>query len=643
MAEAPANPNDPVELGREWMKRIRAVETDQAVKAWMDDAQEAERIYLQDDAGASGKLFDFNILHSNIETIGPSLYNSTPIPDIRERFRTGPVNPETSVSRVVSQIIERAILVQIDDGRLDVEMEDVVQDALLAGRGIPRVRFDADVTEQPAQPVVDPMSGQPIVDAMGQAIDPMTGQPLPPVQVVTNERLIFEAVSWRDYREGPAMRWRDVPWVAFRHCIPQADVDRIRDPALKAQLDGAGTGEEATGEDQGVHVWEIWDRETRCVYRVADASCEMLSQAPDPLGLSGFFPCVRPIQPITASGKRTPVVPFKVYRKLADELEGITKRIAKITDGLRVRGIIVGEAGDIERLATLGDNELMPMANLEALAQTGGLDKAITWWPVEQAVKVLQQLYLARAEIKATIYEVTGISDIVRGASQASETATAQRIKSEWGSLRIKKLQRQVERAVRDIFVMSAEIIGSKFSPETLQRMSGVALPPEAGQLLGKPLDHYRIDVESDSTVRADLTRKRTEMNDFLTGTATFFGTVAPIAAEQPELKAPLAEIYAAFARQFSLGKQAEDALERMIAMAGQAAQQPKPEATDPLKEAQARKADADAMQTHTETVLMGGPLLPGQPIPPQAAVMAGAQGKGPLAQAMNPQQPPAM
>jgi hypothetical protein len=44
------------------------------------------------------------------------------------------------------------------------------------------------------------------------------------------------------------------------------------------------------------------------------------------------------------------------------------------------------------------------------------------------------------------IYEVTGISDIVRGQGNAQETATAQEIKSQWGSLRIRKLQKQIER-----------------------------------------------------------------------------------------------------------------------------------------------------------------------------------------------------
>lgn len=613
--QAPARPRDnPAEIGREWMRRIRASE--KADEAWIDDATEAEVAYLHDDRAERGRVYDLNILHSNIETIAPSLYNSTPVPDIRERFRAGASDADTSAARVVAQVIERALMVQIDDGRLDTEAEDMVHDALLAGRGVLRVRFDADVQTIPAAPVVDPMTGQPV-------IDPATGAPAmtPERRVATNERLVYEAVSWRDYREGPAKRWRDVPWIAFRHCLPREEVDRIRDPELREALGSSDPVEEPIGEaEDDVILWEVWCRESRRVYMVVDASSELLSQRDDPMELSGFFPCIKPVQPLGVTGRRTPVVPFKVYRSLAKELEDVTRRIGRIVDGLRVRGLFVGEAGDLERLAEASDNVLIPVANLEQFAQVGGLDRAISWWPLDAAIATLRELYAARDQTKAMIYEVTGISDIVRGQGKATETATAQEIKAQWGSLRIRRLQRQVERGIRDVFVLSAEIIGAKFSPETLQRMTGIAIPPDALALLSRPLDHYRIDVESDSTVRADLTRRRGEMGQFLEGTGAFFGTMAPLVAQAPQLASPVAELYAAFARQFSLGKQAEDAIEMLAAMARQAGAQPPP--PPPAEAAKADKVAAEAAKIRTETALMGGPVAQPPAAPPGAPVM---------------------
>ena len=114
------------------------------------------------------------------------------------------------------------------------------------------------------------------------------------------------------------------------------------------------------------------------------------------------------------------------------------------------------------------------------MATVGGLDKAVSWFPVEQIIKVLERLYEAREQIKATIYEITGLSDIIRGASDASETATAQNIKSQYVSLRLKRMRSLVAQYAREIVRMMSEVISEKFSPETLAKMTGMQLPTMA-------------------------------------------------------------------------------------------------------------------------------------------------------------------
>ncbi len=555
-------------LGAKWLQRLE--EAEKRDDAFFKTAAEAEAIYAADKTGeVQAKQYDFNILHSNIETIVPAIYNSAPAPDIRERFRSGDVDPNTSMSRQIAQVVERAIMVQVDDGAMDTELEDLSQDAMLAGRGVIRVKFEAQA---------DPEQG-----------------------VLAGERLLYEAVSWRDYREGPAKRWRDVPWVAYRHFVSQEAIERIQDPELRDVMESGQSpddGPKDTPPDS--ELWEIWCKETRKVYMITAGSGRVIKVTDDPLGLSGFFPSAKPVQPITLTGKRQPVTPFAVYQKLADELETLTRRISAITAGMKVRGFIVGDAGDLEALADADDNTLIPVSGLEGLAQTGGLDQAISWWPLDQAVNVLNQLFVSREQTKGMIYEVTGISDIVRGQSSASETATAQQIKSEWGSLRIKKLQRQVERCVRDLFVISAELICSKFSEPTLAAMTGVQFQPGTFPM---KLDGYRIDVESDSTIRADLTRRKGEVGEFLAGTGTFFQTMAPVVQQAPMIAGPVAEIYASFARMFNLGKQAEDAIEQMVAgMKGAAEQAQQSQAQQAEQAAQAQQM---AMQSEQEKLAL--------------------------------------
>ncbi|MGL6208767.1 MAG: hypothetical protein ACRC14_02920 [Paracoccaceae bacterium] len=518
---------------------------------------------------------EFNIIHSNVETIVPSIYNSAGKPDIRPRH-----NAQDPVAKAVADIYESTIMTMVDDSRMDAEVEQASQDVFVAGRGLVRVKFDADVTEQPVtQP--DPMTGQP-----APMIDPETGQPAMQ-QVVTNERVMYEAVSWRDFRMGPAGRWTEVPWVAFRHCISQEALDKIEDAEL---VELQSDPETAVKDDKDIHLWEIWCKDTGNVYFVVNETGKVLSVKPDPLKLSGYFPCAQPVQPITATGKMTPVCPYEVYKTLAEELDMITRRIRGLTEVLKAKGAIAGSAEALDELKDADDGEIVALADMENIMAQGGLERAIMWWPLDKIITVIRELNAQREQTKQAIYEITGISDIIRGSSSAQETLGAQEIKTQWGSLRIKKMQRMVVRHVRELFVLTTEIIAQHFSPETLQKLSGMQIPQEAMQMVQKPLDHYRIDVESDSTVRADLDRSRKEMSEFLQGTAQFFATMAPVVQQAPQAAGPIVEMYASFARQFNLGKQAEDALDQFAEIAKQAAANPPPN-----PEAEAKKAEMEA------------------------------------------------
>lgn len=549
------------EIGKKWIERIRLRE--KAEEDWVKDAEGAEAAYLSAEK-AEGALDyeqpDFNIIHSNVETIVPSIFNSTPKPEIKPRHNT-----KDPVGKQVADLFERAISTQIDDNVLDEEVESTAQDTFLAGRGITRVKFDAEF----------------VPDMMGQ---------LRP----TKERVLFENVSWRDYRFGPCKKFKDRPWEAFRHCISQEELERITDDEVAAAY--AANEEPTKSQELDVDVWEIWCKERRKVYFVVDSSAKVISIKDDPLGLKDFFTTPKILQPITSTSSTTPVVPSRIYKKLSEELDTATRRIGGIMRVLKLRGLIAGDAEAFELLSEADDGDLVPVPNIENLVAAGGLEKAVMWWPIETAIAVLQQLYVQREQTKQAIYEITGISDIIRGQGEASETATAQNIKTQWGALRIKKMQRMIERHVRDLFVLAAEIISQHFSMETLQQAAGMQITPEMQPLLQKPFDHFRIDIESDSTVRADLTKSRQEMSQFLEGTAMYMSAMGPIVAQAPQTAGAAVELFAAFTRQFNLGKSAEDALEQLVELAQQAASQPQPN-----PQAEAMKAEMEMRQREFE------------------------------------------
>lgn len=532
------------EICERWLARIE--QADKREKQWRDAAEQAETAYLCDEGeNGLGDVPDFNILHSNVETIIPAIYNSTPNPDIRPRHGNN-----DQIAKEISDALERAIATQIDDDKLTAEIEALAQDIEVAGRGVTRLKFDAVIGEDGS---------------------------------VTDEEVIFENISWRDYREGPAKRWADVPWVAYRHQISQDQLEDMTDDEVAETYKGEAP--ETESEKLDIDLWEIWDKETRKVYFVTDQTSRVIRIEDDPLGLDGFFPQPNPVVPIKGTGRRIPVCPYSVYRKLATELDMVTRRINGIMRGMKVRGIIAADAEVAEVIADLGDNEIGTVGNVEGLIAQGGLERAVMWWPVDKAIMVLSQLYQQREAIKAEIYEITGLSDIIRGATDPVETAKAQQIKTQWGSQRLKRKQRMIQSHVRDLFKLAAEIMVRHFSVQGVARAAGVQVTRELSDAVNvRSLDNFRIDVESDSTIASDLAAQRGEMSEFLNSTGGFFQIMAPLVGQNPELAGPTAEIFAAFTRTFRLGKSAEDAIDQMSQTARQSAGRQKP---DPAAEAQ--------------------------------------------------------
>jgi hypothetical protein len=634
------------ERGRKWLNRIE--EAARVEKHWLDDAEVAVTAYTGEKGrgettqAGQGIAYDFNMAYANVETIVPAILNSPPAPDIRRRF-----GDDDPVAKAVAEIIERSIRVQVDDSKLQVEMEAMAQDAFLAGRGVIRLRFKSEISggettdEELSEHLDDKEAGQ----AVAKADDDAPEEDDAAVEEVTGERICFEAVSWRDFRHGPAKRWDQVPWMAFRHSMSHEDCDDFADIALASSQ--YEDGDQIDGDADKDHVvWEVWDKRHKLVLFIRHGDGVVLKTVQDPLGLSTFFPIATPVQAIEVTGRLMPVNPFSIYKKLADELDRTTKRISTLTKQLKLKGWYAISAADLQSALDADDNEFVPVADAEIWAQNGGLQNAVLFWPVERIAAVLMQLYQVRDQTKQAIYEITGISDIVRGASMANETATAQSIKSQWGSLRIQKMQRMMARAARDLFVMMSEIIPTKFAPETLQQMTQVQIlptpeeqqpvkpqmpqvPPGAPQeaqqqaaqeaqqqaqaaeqarqqklgflmqvqalMRQKVTSFYRIDVETDSTIQADLTRQKEEATGFMQAASAYFGSVAPL-VQQGALPMDVAvEIFSSFSRMFNLGKSVEDALDELLTKAKEKANQPpQPSAEEQQAQAEEQRKQKD-------------------------------------------------
>ena len=78
------------------------------------------------------------------------------------------------------------------------------------------------------------------------------------------------------------------------------------------------------------------------------------------------------------------------------------------------------------------------------------------------------------------------MSDIIRGMSDPRETATAQAMKGNWGSLRVRDKQKELARFARDVLRLQGEIIAGQFGVSTLKAMTDLKMfdAPEQKQIV---------------------------------------------------------------------------------------------------------------------------------------------------------------
>jgi hypothetical protein len=236
-------------------------------------------------------------------------------------------------------------------------------------------------------------------------------------------------------------------------------------------------------------------------------------------GLEDFFPCPKPAFGTLQRRSLIPVPDMVFYKDQLEEINEITARIAALTEAVRVRGFYpagAGEIGDAIEAAlksTTNNQYMVPVSNW-AMIGTGGVKDMIVWLPIDVITATITAIIAVRKQLIEDVYEVTGLSDIMRGQTQASETLGAQQLKSQYGSVRIKDKQDELIRVARDVTRIVAEIIAEHYSGATLMDMTQMRLPSDADirrrpprcrqqlQMLQGQLQKMQAEVQQAQTIR---------------------------------------------------------------------------------------------------------------------------------------------
>lgn len=577
----------------------------------------------------------FNILWSNIQTLHPAIYASTPTPNIDRRF-----DSDDDLGRYSALVLERAVSYYVKNDLFDKVMKQATLDRLLPGRGVAWVRY-CPVFEEKLQVTDD-------------AQDKDYEEEIPDL---LSEDTVPDYVHWQDFGHTWARTWQEVRGVWRRVFMTRAEcVKRFgEEKGNKIPLDAEikGKNDEKLDSAKKAVIYEIWDKAEKEAIWLHKSMEDILDKADDPLGLKDFFPCPEPIYATLSNNTLIPTPDYIQYQDQALELDMLTARIAAITKAVKVAGVYDASAQGIDRMLSEGtENKLIPVEQWAVLGGGKGIEGAVSFFPLDKIMATLTGLYAGREQVKQDLYEITGISDIVRGATDPNETLGAQELKGQFATLRLDNNQKDAARFAKDLVVIMTEIIAKHFSLDTIKQVSGVKLmtqeekatiqaqiqqsqqqyqmaaqqaqaqqkepppapeiPEDIEELLSLPTweeienlirndtaRNFRIDIETDSTIKTDQENEKKARVEFLSAVSSFMAQAVDI---PPQLQDLAMEMLMFGVRGFKVSRELETSFESTMREIKKAKDQPPP--PDPQMQIEQMKAQADQQRTKDEMQL---------------------------------------
>lgn len=527
---------------KRWHQEMDSAE--KAAKKFHKQANKTVAKYLNEsDKGSTGETpycFKLNLFHSNITTVSSMMFGK--LPEIT--FNRTHTDADDDIARVAGMIFERILNADIGtpNDEYSQALRQNLQDRLISGLGVSRVRYTFEEEEIEVSAVTD-MMGNVIQEGYSETR-------------ITDERAPIDYVHWRDFRWQPARTWKDVNWVAFRtkptkdQLIKRfgkevADLIPLSDHHDKDEVQFQSEDEPHLDAYMRAELWEIWDKKNKKVIWWCKGYQYILDEKDDPLGVAGFFPIPEPMVSNVTTSAFMPIPDYVMAQDLYNEIDNLENRITIITEAIKVVGVYDSSAEGVKRMLTEGvENDLIPIDNWAMFAEKGGLKGTVDWMPIEEIANVLNKLVERRNDAKALLYEIAGISDIMRGAQQAggAVTATERALEARFASVRIQAMQDEFATYATELIRLRAQVIKKHFQPESILTQSNImhtadreVAPQAVMAIKDDETLIWRIEVKPESVAMVDYAQLKQERTNYITALATFMQSAAPLVQMAPE------------------------------------------------------------------------------------------------------------
>lgn len=388
---------------------------------------------------------DYDLFWASMEILKPAIYAHVPVPAVAPMFAD-----RRPLYNTTAELLERVVTSAFDRTNIDQSMLSLRDDLAFTNRGVPWVTYEADEGQQ---------------------------------------RACVDHVDRTDFLHEPARSWADVGWVARRAWLTKTEMrkrfkktsgDAYQRAMFEIRREDKDNGSADDSKKAGV--WEVWHKADKKVYWVANGVDKMLDEGKPHLTLKDFFPCPRPAYGTLRRRSLIPVPDYVRYAAHLGKISTLTGRIYLLLDKIKLKGLVPagGDIGDAIQLALKSDDDEIIIPVPGAALMQGGSTGFVTWMPLADIATAIQGLIEARGQLIEDFYQLSGISDIMRGATEAEETLGAQQLKSQYGSVRVRDKIDELQRVARDVARIVAEIASEKFSQKTLLEMSQLEIPTKA-------------------------------------------------------------------------------------------------------------------------------------------------------------------
>jgi hypothetical protein len=447
------NPALEPQRAKAWLNLL--LESEKAFERWNEVCDNIDKLYASIDklstavtsTGWRQRDREYQMFWANCEVVKPAIYARPPAPVVVTKFKD-----RRPVYQSAAELLERCCITSFDIARINEVMLLVRDDVALYGRGVAWCRYESG----------------------GKG------------KYYAHEKVCIDYKNRRDFLHSLSPNWNEVTWVAAASYLTRAEArerfhpysgDEYQDAEYAVDRDAKEIG--GTDNRERAKFWEIWDQQNgRCVW-VAHGCEKILDEDDSHLDLQYYFPCPKPAYGSVQRGSLVPVPDALQYMDQINELNTLTAKIHALAEALQMRGFYPGgtEIGDAIQSALAINTPGRVMVPISNWAAFGGSKEVIIWMPIAEVAATLQTAVATRKEIIADIYQIMGLSDIMRGATDPRETAHAQALKTQYGTSRIRDKQQELVRIARDLVCITADIITEKFDDTTIIAMTQTQLP----------------------------------------------------------------------------------------------------------------------------------------------------------------------